>query len=36
MVANDNACLLAKRSACESIASELAPTAALMADCFHL
>ncbi len=28
MVVNDNACLLAKRSALESIASELAPTVA--------
>ncbi|VVO61615.1 hypothetical protein PS843_00817 [Pseudomonas fluorescens] len=36
MVVNDNACLLAKRCAYESIASKLAPTAALMADCDHL
>ena len=28
MVVNDYACLLAKRCACESIASELAPTVA--------
>ncbi len=36
MVVNDNACSLAKRCAYESIANELAPTAALMADCDHL
>ena len=34
MVVNDNACLLAKRGACESIASELAPTVARF--CFLL